>query len=88
MPQIGQLAANFPLWWPGFDPRSCHMGSVAKKCGTGAGYLQYLGSPANARIPPSVPHLLINHPNMDAISSRQTAPLNNLQKKTTIIMQD
>jgi hypothetical protein len=45
VPQLRWLFAGFQLWWPGFDPRSGHVGFVVNKVTLGQVSYKYLGFP-------------------------------------------
>jgi hypothetical protein len=45
MPWLTRLVAGFPLRWPGFNPRSSHVGSVVDKVALGQVFSEYFSFP-------------------------------------------
>jgi hypothetical protein len=48
MPQLWQLVAGFPQLWPGYDPRSDHVGSIVNRVALGQVLSEYLGLPCRS----------------------------------------
>jgi hypothetical protein len=53
--RVNRLVAGFPLWRPGFEPGSGHVGFCGGQSGAGAGFLRVLRFPLPIFIPPIAP---------------------------------
>jgi hypothetical protein len=59
VPQLRRLVTGFPPWWPGFKPRSGHIGLMVNKVALGQVFSEYFSFLFRflILIPQTAPHL-------------------------------